>query len=104
VSKLGFLVGDWLGSGRLSCTKVRNQQQGNANGSALTGQIAELLPILEGEIRQKSISLRTELAGDVPPILGDRIQLQQVMLNLPPRHSSSRMTFSIQVTFVAQPA
>jgi PAS domain S-box-containing protein len=44
--------------------------------------ITEVLPIIDVEIRRNSISLRTDLASDVPPILGDRIQLQQVMLNL----------------------
>jgi C4-dicarboxylate-specific signal transduction histidine kinase len=44
--------------------------------------ITEVLPIIESEIRRNSISLRTELAGNLPAILGDRIQLQQVMLNL----------------------
>jgi len=28
------------------------------------------------------VSLRTELAHDLPPILGDRAQLQQVVINL----------------------
>jgi len=34
------------------------------------------------EIQRKSISLRTDLATNVPAIFGDRIQLQQVILNL----------------------
>jgi signal transduction histidine kinase len=29
-----------------------------------------------------SISVRTELAGDLPHVTGDRVQLQQVMMNL----------------------
>jgi signal transduction histidine kinase len=28
------------------------------------------------------VALRTELAGDLPPILGDRVELEQVVLNL----------------------
>ena len=28
------------------------------------------------------MALRTELAGELPPVLGDRVQLQQVILNL----------------------
>jgi C4-dicarboxylate-specific signal transduction histidine kinase len=49
---------------------------------SINGAIAEVFPLLEGQIRQKSISPQAVLAGDVPSILGDRIQLQQVMLNL----------------------
>jgi signal transduction histidine kinase len=33
-------------------------------------------------MRQHDILLKTELANDVPQILGDRVQLQQVILNL----------------------
>jgi len=29
-----------------------------------------------------SISLRTELSGDLPQVMGDRVQLQQVLMNL----------------------
>jgi signal transduction histidine kinase len=35
-----------------------------------------------GELQQHGIVLRTELAGDLRPVLGDRVQLQQVLLNL----------------------
>src|SRR5271165_5177817 len=35
-----------------------------------------------GEIQQNRISPRTRLSNDIPPILGDRVQLQQVVLNL----------------------
>jgi len=31
---------------------------------------------------RKGVVLRTELAGDLPFVLGDRVQLQQVLLNL----------------------
>ncbi len=34
------------------------------------------------EIQRSGVILRQELAGDLPPVLGDRIQLQQVILNL----------------------
>ena len=35
-----------------------------------------------GELQQHGIAVRTELAGRLPPVLGDRVQLQQVLLNL----------------------
>src|SRR5258708_429647 len=44
--------------------------------------ITEVIPLIRGEIQRNRISLRTKLATDVPLVLGDRIQLQQVILNL----------------------
>ncbi|PYV53086.1 MAG: hypothetical protein DMG98_22050 [Acidobacteria bacterium] len=34
------------------------------------------------ELLKGGVTVRTELAADAPPVLGDRIQLQQVILNL----------------------
>ena len=44
--------------------------------------IKEVLELISSELRQNLISLHTELSSDVPLVLGDRIQLQQVILNL----------------------
>jgi PAS domain S-box-containing protein len=44
--------------------------------------ITEVLALVQGEIQRKTISLRTDLSTDIPHIFGDRIQLQQVILNL----------------------
>lgn len=48
----------------------------------LNEAIEEVLALAEGEIRRARVAIRTELARDVPPVLGDRVQLQQVVLNL----------------------
>jgi PAS domain S-box-containing protein len=42
----------------------------------------ETLALLRDEALRYNISVRTELAADLPPIVGDRVQLQQVMMNL----------------------
>jgi signal transduction histidine kinase len=42
----------------------------------------EVISLLLSELQRNRIVLRDELAGDLPPIRGDRIQLQQVILNL----------------------
>ena len=44
--------------------------------------VQESLAIAEGELLRRKIVPRTELAGGLPPIRGDRVQLQQVLLNL----------------------
>ncbi len=44
--------------------------------------IREMVALLHGEIVRYSISIRTELASDLPNIRGDRVQLQQVFMNL----------------------
>src|SRR5712671_6433843 len=44
--------------------------------------ILETIALTRSEMRQHGILLKTELANDVPQILGDRVQLQQVILNL----------------------
>jgi C4-dicarboxylate-specific signal transduction histidine kinase len=44
--------------------------------------IREMIVLLRGEATRYSISVRTELAADLPQVMGDRVQLQQVMMNL----------------------
>jgi NO-binding membrane sensor protein with MHYT domain len=44
--------------------------------------IREMIVLLRSEVARYSISIRTELAADLPQIMGDRVQLQQVMMNL----------------------
>lgn len=44
--------------------------------------IREMIVLLHGEVARFSISVRMELARDLPHIVGDRVQLQQVMMNL----------------------
>jgi NO-binding membrane sensor protein with MHYT domain len=44
--------------------------------------IREMVVLLRSEMARYSISVRTELAADLPKIMGDRVQLQQVMMNL----------------------
>ena len=44
--------------------------------------IREIVTVVHGEDQGNGISLRTDLADDLPRVMGDRIQLQQVILNL----------------------
>jgi len=44
--------------------------------------IQEVLILTQPELQKNRISLRTQFANDLPVVLGDKIQLQQVVLNL----------------------
>lgn len=44
--------------------------------------VADILPLVRHELTRRRIALKTVLPGDLSPILGDSIQLQQVLLNL----------------------
>ena len=44
--------------------------------------ISEVLALARHESAARQIAIRAELAGELPPVLGDRVQLQQVLLNL----------------------
>jgi two-component system, LuxR family, sensor kinase FixL len=44
--------------------------------------IGEVLALAQSQANRSHVFLRRELANDLPPVLGDRVQLQQVILNL----------------------
>ena len=44
--------------------------------------IREAILLVQREVLSHGVSLRTELASGLPPVLGDRVQLQQVVINL----------------------
>jgi signal transduction histidine kinase len=44
--------------------------------------IREMIVLLRGETTRYAISVGTELAADLPQVMGDRVQLQQVLMNL----------------------
>jgi signal transduction histidine kinase len=44
--------------------------------------ISAVIALVAAEVQRNRVALRTELSNDLPPLLGDRIQLQQVILNL----------------------
>jgi signal transduction histidine kinase len=49
---------------------------------SLNEAIADIVALARAEILQNRVHLRTELQDYLPSVVGDRIQLQQVMLNL----------------------
>jgi PAS domain S-box-containing protein len=48
----------------------------------VNGIIHEILTLLEGEATRSSIAMHTDLSAKLPKIMADRVQLQQVFMNL----------------------
>jgi signal transduction histidine kinase len=48
----------------------------------LNDLMGEVLLLVNDALAQGQVMAHVQLARDVPPVLGDRVQLQQVMLNL----------------------
>jgi PAS domain S-box-containing protein len=46
------------------------------------GIVDEMLTLLKGEATRHSIAMRTDLSAELPKIMADRVQLQQVFMNL----------------------
>jgi len=44
--------------------------------------IREMMVLLQGEAERHSIAVAADLAADIPQLMADRVQLQQVMMNL----------------------
>jgi PAS domain S-box-containing protein len=81
---LGRIVRDGHRAGEV-IGRVRTLLKKTATVTALVdlnGLIEDSVVLVHGEVRRHRILLRTELAPDLPPVAGDRVQLQQVILNL----------------------
>jgi PAS domain S-box-containing protein len=48
----------------------------------LNGAIDEVIALVQGELTKNRITVQASLADRLPPVLADRVQLQQVILNL----------------------
>jgi PAS domain S-box-containing protein len=65
--------------------RIRGQATKTATAMArldMNETIQEVIALAQTEVRRNSVTLHTELAKDLSPVLGDRVQLQQVVLNL----------------------
>jgi len=51
-------------------------------GATMPQIIREMIVLLRSEATQYAVSARTELDADLPQVMGDRVQLQQVLMNL----------------------
>jgi PAS domain S-box-containing protein len=65
--------------------RIRSQfEKGSANRETLdvSEMVGETVALLRSEAARYNVSVRAELATDLPQIVGDRVQLQQVVMNL----------------------
>jgi C4-dicarboxylate-specific signal transduction histidine kinase len=65
--------------------RIRALLKRTAPAKTLVGMnqvVREVLELTAGELRQHEIELRLDLAPGMPRVLGDTVQLQQVLLNL----------------------
>ena len=76
--KDGNRAGDVIGRLRSLIKKVPPRR----DGLEINEAILEVIALTHGEVVKNSVSLQTQLATGLPPIQGDRVQLQQVILNL----------------------
>ncbi|HYY29645.1 MAG TPA: AAA family ATPase [Chthoniobacterales bacterium] len=74
----GHRAGEIIGRIRALAKKAPPQKE----WLDLNETIGEVIVMVRGEVGRNRISLQTQLANDLPPISGDKIQLQQVILNL----------------------
>ena len=78
IIKDGKRAGDVIGRIRALIKKVPPRK----DGLEINEAILEVVALAHGEVVKNSVSLQTQLAAGLPLIQGDRVQLQQVILNL----------------------
>jgi C4-dicarboxylate-specific signal transduction histidine kinase len=78
IAQNGKRAGEIVNRVRLLFTKDGLQRE----SVDLNEIIREMLLLLHSEATQFTISVRTELAANLPRVMGDRVQLQQVLMNL----------------------
>jgi PAS domain S-box-containing protein len=78
IVKDGIRAGDVIGRIRALVNKVPPRH----DGLDINKAILEVIEVARTELRRNGVSLQTELAKGLPVIQGDRIQLQQIVLNL----------------------
>ena len=73
-----YRAGDIIGRIRDQVKKVPPRME----GVDLNDAIEEVIALVRGELSKNRVSVQTQLAEGLSPVHGDRVQLQQVMLNL----------------------
>jgi signal transduction histidine kinase len=78
IARDGKRAGDVIARIRALATKSGStKERMNMNAA-----VQEIIGLARDEVRRKGVKVKTELAEGLPEVLGDRVQLQQVLLNL----------------------
>src|SRR5580704_8775039 len=59
-----------------------SRKEASAESVELNEAAREVIALCSDELQRNRVIVRQEFANDIPPITGDRVQLQQVILNL----------------------
>jgi signal transduction histidine kinase len=78
IIKDGNRAGDVIGRIRALIKKVPPRK----DGLEINEAILEVIALTHGEVVKNGVSLQTQLVAGLPLVQGDRVQLQQVILNL----------------------
>jgi signal transduction histidine kinase len=78
IVKDGYRAGEVIQRIRQLATKTEPQKA----RVDIDGVIRDVIPLLRNEVLSHHVSLRMDLAPALPPVLADRVQLQQVIINL----------------------
>jgi PAS domain S-box-containing protein len=81
---VGCMISDAMRAHKV-IRRIRALLKKNAHEKApldINETIQEVIALTAGELGKNQVLLRTELEADLPPVLGDRVELQQVLLNL----------------------
>jgi two-component system, LuxR family, sensor kinase FixL len=88
LAEIGEAIGDMVSAGRRASEIIQKlrtlfkKTETQTVALDVNGLIRDSIPLVERELQNKGVSLRLELAPTLPPVRGDRIQLQQVLINL----------------------
>jgi PAS domain S-box-containing protein len=78
IVKSGYRAADVVGRIR-ALTRKATPRKGRFD---LNEAVRDVIALTRSEVLRHGVSLKTDLARGLPPVVGDRVQLQQVILNL----------------------
>jgi two-component system sensor kinase FixL len=88
LAEIGSALADIVEDGQRASGVIRHMKELMQRGITervsfdLAVAIREILGLLRIETLRKGVVVRSELPSDLPPVLGDRVQIQQVVMNL----------------------
>jgi two-component system sensor kinase FixL len=93
LTEVGAAVGDIIAAVRRTDEMIQRLQAFIATGAlarslfSLNDVVREVIQLGSGDAATHHIHITLDLAPDLPPVHGDRIQLRQVLVNLVRNHS-----------------